>query len=406
MNFHYSPKQTLDIAQTLYTQALISYPRTSSQKLPAKIGYKKILEALEKQDDYSGPCKFLLGRSLRPREGKKEDPAHPAIYPTGTVPKSLNPYQKKIYDLIVRRFLACFAEPAVRESINARIDIEGEKFKTDGVRTVQENWIEFYKPYARFKESILPEMREGERLEVKGLEILDKETQPPKRFTQASILKEMESNSLGTKATRANILQTLYDRGYIREASIFVTQLGESVVSALDKFCPEIVSPDLTRKFEEDMVEIQNEKKKGRDVLGESREALKKILDKFRQNELRIGQELLKGVIESEKLKNTVGKCPKCGKGDLRIIYSKTTHKRFVACNAYPRCRNTFPLPQNGGIMVVSNKCKCGLNQLSVKARGKRPWKLCIKCGFASKFKKKKTTLKKSPAKKPEPKKA
>ncbi len=402
INFHYSPKQTLDIAQTLYSQALISYPRTSSQKLPPKIGYRKILESLKKQKNYSDFCKALLSKTkLWPREGKKQDPAHPAIYPTGNTPESLNPYQKKIYDLIAKRFLSCFAEPAVRESIRALIDINGEKFKADGVRTVQENWIGFYRPYVKFKETSLPEMKQGQELEVKKLEIQDKETQPPKRFTQASILKEMESENLGTKATRANILQTLYDRGYIMESSILVTQLGESVIKALQGFCPEIISVELTREFERDMEEIQEGKKKREETVMKSQETLKKILGKFKENELKIGQELKKGVIESEKLKNIAGKCPKCGKGDLRIIYSKATHKRFMACNAYPKCRNTFSLPQRGSIMVLSAKCKCGLNLLSVKGAGRRPWKLCIKCGFAKKFKKKTAAEKKAPEKKP-----
>jgi DNA topoisomerase I len=199
-NFKFSPKQTLDYAQALYEKALISYPRTSSQKLPPKIGYRKIIEQLGSQPGYRGSCEKLLVKSrLWPREGKKEDPAHPAIYPTGSKPVGATEQQRKVYDLIVKRFLAAFADPAVRESLKITILAGPERFMAEGVRTLQANWMDFYKPYCRFKEMILPEAKKGDAVVVKEMRILGKETQPPKRFTQATILKEMEKLNLGTK---------------------------------------------------------------------------------------------------------------------------------------------------------------------------------------------------------------
>lgn len=386
--FGYSPKQTLDIAQSLYEQALISYPRTSSQKLPRKIGYRRILESLSQQDAYSSLCGKLLSKGfLKPNEGKKEDPAHPAIYPTGSKPKGLNSYQKKVYDLIVRRFLAVFGEAAVREQVRIEIDINGERFAANGVTTLKENWIEFYKPYARFKEQALPEVGKGESVENREIRIIDKETQPPSRFSQASILKEMENLGLGTKATRAQILQTLYDRGYIRERSIEVTELGEAVVSALEKHSPEIVSVELTRRFESEMESIEKGKKRREEILEAARRELERILSDFRKHEVDIGREILEAVKEYEKDIHTVGKCEKCG-GDLRIIHSKKSGKRFVGCTNYPKCSNSFPLPQFGYITVISRQCKkCGLKMISVKSRGKRPWRMCIRCGFEKKGK-------------------
>lgn len=199
-NFGYSPKMTLDVAQSLYEQALISYPRTSSQELPAKIGFKNILKDLGNQLDYGKFCEQLLRKPvLKPTKGNKKDPAHPAIYPTGHRPKKLNSYQKKLYDLIVKRFLAVFGEPAVRESLKVIIDVNKEKFHAEGIRTIDPKWMELYMPYAKYKEVLLPQLNKGQELDVKGLDILDKETQPPRRFTQAGILKEMEAEGLGTK---------------------------------------------------------------------------------------------------------------------------------------------------------------------------------------------------------------
>ncbi|GAF94503.1 unnamed protein product, partial [marine sediment metagenome] len=118
-----SPKNTLSTAQELYTGGYISYPRTSSQQLPKEIGYKKILTLLSKQPPYKKETDFLLKKSkLIPNNGKKTDPAHPAIYPTGIPPKFKSDYDKKLYDLIIRRFFAVFGDPATRETMTVTLD--------------------------------------------------------------------------------------------------------------------------------------------------------------------------------------------------------------------------------------------------------------------------------------------
>jgi len=387
-SFGYSPKMTLDVAQSLYEQALISYPRTSSQKLPQKLGLKNIIENLSKQKTYSKLCGKLIekGRFL-PREGEKDDPAHPSIFPTGQMPKKLSSYQSKVYDLIVRRFLSTFANPALREHITAVIDVNNEKFKVFGMSTIKPEWMEFYGKYAKFKEQTLPKMERGEKLENPEVLMNEKETTPPNRFSQASILKVMEDLGLGTKATRAQILHTLYEREYIRDKSIKVTTLGSAVIEALEKHCPEIISEELTRNFDKDMELIQEGKKKRKEIVSSAENELKKILVKFKEHEKHIGSELKEGIREFEEISHYVGVCPEC-KGELRIIRSHATHKRFVGCSGYPKCRHGFPLPQNGKLTVLDEKCEnCGLNIVQVKQFKRRPWKLCVKCGFVLKKK-------------------
>jgi len=388
-NFGYSPKQTLDTAQTLYEQALISYPRTSSQKLPAKLGLKKILKELKKQKEYAEFCGKILGKkTIKPNEGPKKDSAHPSIYPTGSPPKALNPYQKKLYDMIVKRFLAVFAEPAVRERIKAVFNVEGEKFFSEGFRTIIPNWIDFYKPYAKFKEVLLPPIEEGDSIKNEKLELLDKETSPPSRFTQATVLREMEKLGLGTKGTRSGILQTLYDRGYIEEKSIAVTKLGEAVINALERHCKDIVSIELTRQFEKEMEAIQEGSKKREEIVKEARKTLEKTLKTFKENEKKIGEELLTGMREVMRQESTIGPC-KCG--STLVVRKSRAGKRFVGCTGYPKCTETFSLPHKGYVKPISQKCECGLFIVSVKQFKKRPWKLCVRCGFKNTFKPKKT---------------
>ncbi len=131
------PKVTLQLAQSLYTNSFISYPRTSSNQLPESIGYKKVLQDLQKQPAYKDLCGELLQlKTLKPNNGKKSDPAHPAVYPTGEVPKGLDEKEQKLYDLIVKRFMATFCEAAVRETVNVTVDCNGEDFLTKGTKRI------------------------------------------------------------------------------------------------------------------------------------------------------------------------------------------------------------------------------------------------------------------------------
>jgi len=207
--FKIQPKDTLAIAQDLYTAGYISYPRTSSNQLPYKIGYSKILSLLANQSIYKELCSKLLKTKLQPNNGKKTDPAHPAIYPTGIVPQ-LDQRAAKIYDLIVRRFMATFGEPAVRETMTIDIDVNKEIFVAKGTRTVEKGWFIYYGGYVRLEEEELPKVKEKDIVNVNKITMHAKETQPPKRYTPASIIKELEKRNLGTKATRASIIDILF----------------------------------------------------------------------------------------------------------------------------------------------------------------------------------------------------
>jgi len=288
-----------------------------------------------------------------------------------------------VYDMIVKRFLATFAEPALKESVAASIRIGDEGFSASGAVTIEENWIAFYKPYARHKEQALPELREGQVLRVRRLGMLSKMTQPPARYSQGGLLKKLEELNLGTKGTRALILQTLYDREYIRDSTIVVTELGNAVVEALKKSCPEIVSIDLTRRFQEETEDILLGKRKKEEIIQGAKEELGRILAKFKESEKHIGTALLSGVrqaLQEERMNSIIGKCI-CG-GNLMVRTSRD-NKRFIGCDAYPKCRQTFSLPQKGRLVMLEKKClKCGLNIVQVRQYRKRPYELCVRDGF------------------------
>ncbi len=371
-----NPKETLEIAQDLYTSGYISYPRTSSQKLPPAIGFSGIMKNLAKQKQYAELCAELLKKDLKPNDGKKTDPAHPAIFPTGISPKKIDGRTARVYDLIVRRFLATFAEPAVRQTVTISVDINSEIFIAKGTTTVEKGWHRFYGEYARMKEEELPKVGQGSEIKNNGISMHDRETQPPKRYTPASIIRELEKNNLGTKATRSEIIDTLYKRGYITGQRVEATDLGIQTIETLQKYCPEIVDTELTRHFETEMEEIQEEKKTGESVLEEAKGVLTKILDGFRKKEKDIGAELITATRESEDKANTVGRCMVC---DGTLMIKRGKFGKFIACSKYPDCKAVFKLPSTGLAKVTGEVCNdCSHPVILIIKKAKKPQSVCI----------------------------
>lgn len=416
--FGISPKRTLEIAQKLYVEGLTSYPRTSSQKLPKELELDKVINKLSKQPIYSSKVKLVLeiNPSLKPNEGKKTDPAHPAIHPTGEIPtKVLEGQEFKIYDLVVKRFFAVFGRDAVRETNTIRVEISAKRDKNEqsevssikshefvlkGTRTVEANWHLLYEPYLKFEDIELPKLEKGADVENKNIEKLDKETSPPKRYTDASIIKELEKRNLGTKATRAEILSSLRDRGYVVDKSIKVTELGIMLDEVLASETPELVDENLTREFDSEMDKIREGKSTPEKVLEIAKKKLQKILGDISKNEIELGIKLAKASNIARMEMGKLGKCPKCEKGTIVTRTAKVSKKRFAGCNNFPNCKNMYPLPQLGKIETTDNPCtECGCPVIVLLKEGKRPWRICINMDCPTKkdlpkfeYKKKDTT--------------
>jgi len=381
--FGYTPRRTSNIAQRLYLDALISYPRTSSQKLPSAIGYETILKNLGKAPQYKKLVADLLSKpELKPKEGKKDDPAHPAVYPTGNLPeRELDDSEKNIWDLVVRRFMAVFDEPAIRQSMKAQVNVNGHRFYLRGRQTLKEGWLRFYGPYVRSEEVLLPPIKEGQAVNVQKVILEDKFVKPPPRYNPGSVLKRMEEAEIGTKATRADIIQTLYDRKYIREERMVVTDLGFDVLEVLEKYCPPVVSIKLTKELEERMDKIQVDSEKRENVLADAVEILKPAVEELREREKTIGEQLSNAIKKARLEERTIGPCPVCNTGKLMILYSRKTGKRFVGCTNYFKglCKTSFPLPQRGTVKPLWKNCRgCGWPTAQVWMKGRRPWTLCL----------------------------
>lgn len=349
--FGISTNQAMNIAESLYQQGLISYPRTDNTVYPASVNLKEIVEIVMLDKNYSAVAKEILSKPIHPSRGAKETTDHPPIYPVGYSNK-LSGSEKKIYDLIVRRFLATLYKDAKTQNISAIIDIKKEPFVVTGQTIIEPGWKKVYH-FSKLNETILPELKSGDIVDVIDIVQENKETTPPSRYTEAGLIKLMEEQNLGTKSTRPVIIKKLRDRDYIQGTkSISATNIAIAVCSVLNKHCELITQPKLTANIEDEMEQVAAGKKKKPEVVDETRGILKDIIKILIAEKNDIAQEL-RAAARNDSI---LGKCTICGK-DLIIRISRN-NKQFAACSGFPACRNTFPLPQKYKVDSTGKICE------------------------------------------------
>jgi DNA topoisomerase-1 len=374
----YTASSAMNIAESLYMNGFISYPRTDNTVYPESIDLRAQIEIFTKGPFKEYAEKLLAMKELVPTRGKKETTDHPPIYPASLAKKSeLSEQEWKLYELVVRRFFATFAEPAEWETIKARFDITGEEFKANGARLVKPGWRWYY-PYNAPEDRLLPALAEGDELEVLSKDVAEKETQPPGRYGQGRLIKLMEELGLGTKATRHEIISKLYSRAYIHGNPLQPTKTAFAVVESLEKFAPTISKPDMTSKLEEDMDRIAEGNIPEDEVLKESREMLFSVFRDLEENRDNISESLRAGLREDK----IIGVCPECS-SKLMVMRSKKGG-RFIGCEGYPECNFSLPLPRGGKVIVTDKTCdQHGLYNITIINSGKRPWNLgCPQCNF------------------------
>jgi len=366
------------IAESLYTSGYISYPRTDNTVYPESLDLRALIE-LFKAGTFKQYAEQLLKKpELKPTRGKKETTDHPPIYPASPAKRSeLKDDEWKIYELVVRRFFATFAEEAEWETMRVKLDINAEEFRANGARLMVPGWRWYY-PYNMPEDRLLPQLNEGDQLTVRKVEMVDKETQPPTRYGQGRLIRMMEDRGLGTKATRHEIISKLYSRAYIHGNPLQPTKTAYAVIEALEKHAPTITNPDMTSKLEEDMDRIADGKIGEGEVLKESRGMLGSIFSELETNKDIITESLRAGLREDK----IVGTCQDCG--SRLMVRRSRKGGRFIGCEGYPDCNFSLPLPKSGQVIVTDKLCKeHGLYHIRIITPGRRPWNLgCPQCNF------------------------
>jgi DNA topoisomerase-1 len=380
--FGYTPSKTSQIAERLYLGSMISYPRTGSQKLP-KIDYARLLSKIAVIPGYSEMVGGLLSRgALQPTEGQRSDLAHPAIYPTGeSARRPLTVDEKQVFDLVVRRFLSCFGEEAVSEARAVEVSVGKHVFRAEETEALVLGWTKFVGggPAADGAPGAISALREGDRVDVEVIVVEEHIRAHPARYNQATLLERMEKEEIGTKATRADIISTLLDRGYVAGEALVPTELGFSLVEVMREHCPQIISTRLTRDIETQLERVESSGYLGGDLLEETLTMLLAQIGEMRLHEGEIANGMRGSVSESVLAQAILGVCPVCKVGRLRLVRSYKSGKRFVGCTNYSKgCRASAPLPQRGSIKTTSKPCgSCGWPVVYVRM-GRHPWKLCV----------------------------
>ena len=369
-----SPARTMRIAESLYMNGLISYPRVDNTVYPPSLDLGHILEALGGVPVYREYVQRLrTSGPLQATRGKKETTDHPPIHPTGAGdPDKMKPEEWKLYNLVARRFMATLSGAATIEGTKVTVDVAGEEFVAKGDVLVAPGYRAIY-PYGLKKDEQLPVLSDGDTVGFSDPELLEKQTEPPKRYSQGGLIQEMEKRGLGTKATRHAIIERLYEVKYAENDPIEPTCLGRAVIDALTAYAPRITTPDMTAELEAEMDDIANGRNTREAVVGHSRMLLANIMDELLPKAVELGESLKDATAADAK----VGVCKKSGH-DLLVKSSPKTRGQFVGCSGWPDCDVTYPLPQ-GKIEAVPELCEtCGTAQVRVIQFRSKPFVRCL----------------------------
>jgi len=372
----FTPSRTMRAAQNLYEHGLITYMRTDSVNLSvsAVSATRTYIEkTFGKNYLPSAPRKYKAKSRLAQE-------AHEAIRPTKiTVDSSQltvdSTDQRKLYDLIWRRMVVCQMAEAIVAETSVDVKAEGNKtytLRANGQKVKFDGWYRVYEKLP-IKEQILPELAEGEDLEAKDVISTQKFTEPPPRFSEATLIKELEKNDVGRPSTYAPTISTLYDRSYIEKLEgrqIGPTPIGKTTVDFLVKYFPNIVDVGFTADMENDLDLIAEGKEKMAPVM-------KKFWDTFEPLVEKVTEEAEKMKVEAEV---TDEKCEKCGK-PMVIRYGR--FGKFMACSGFPDCKNTKAIVVDSGMVCPED----GGNVVMKRTKKGRAFWGCAnypKCKFAS----------------------
>ena len=377
-----SAANAMRIAEDLYMNGFISYPRTDNTVYPPSLDIDGILRTLRNSPFMKDVDWVIANRRAVPTRGKKSSTDHPPIHPTGGATREqLGDDAFKVYELVLRRFLATLAPDATWKTLKLLFDAGGEEYTTTGGQLTEPGWHTVY-PFSEARETILPEFTAGEQLPIRKVNLEEKETQPPARYTQSKLIQRMEELGLGTKSTRHEVIAKLVSRKYVEGTPLRPTLVGRVVTESLEQHADAITKPGMTQTLEDHMQLIKQSQRTREDVIRESREMLHHAFDQLEANQQVIGDDIRDRTAEEMNL----GKCPVCG-GMLAIKHLRG-NTQFIGCSRYPECSFNIGLPmaQWGFAVRTDEVCdKHGLNFVRLVRKGARPWDIgCPLCHHIS----------------------
>ncbi|MDR2699137.1 MAG: DNA topoisomerase I [Candidatus Methanoplasma sp.] len=367
------PTVAMKLAEDLYTGGYISYPRTENTEYPKSLGIRNVLEKLKDSEFKEEIEEILSQEKIVPSRGKKRTTDHPPIYPTaGASSEKMKGDKWKLYELIVRRFLATVGPNATAEETDCEIAVEGETFKARGYVQKDLGWKKYYKKYLKTAEAHIPRLSVGDEIDIRSKTLEESETKPPFRYNQGSLIQEMDRLQLGTKSTRHEIIGKLFSRNYVQGNYMTPTASGTALTRSLEKHGGGITEPEMTSRLEADMLDISQGSNTLEDVVKESQNMLFEVAKKISSEKEQFGDEL-RTALRSQQF---IGICPTCGNN---MTIKKSKNGNFIGCDGYPECARAYPLPRGGMIQPTETVCpECGLTQLKIIRKGMPPSIQCV----------------------------
>ncbi|CAF4845799.1 unnamed protein product [Pieris macdunnoughi] len=374
-------KETMRLAEKLYTQGLISYPRTETNEFPKEMNLGQLVGLHTSDPNWGAFAQNILDNGgPTPRQGNKSDKAHPPIHPTKYT-NNLSGNELRLYEFIVRSFLACCSKDAQGQETTATINIANEVFSTSGLMITARNYLDVY-PYDKWSSKEIHVYQSGQTFNPSSIDLVDGSTSPPNLLTEADLIALMEKHGIGTDATHADHIETIKNRSYVAlaDAIHFVPGLlGMGLVEGYDAMGLNISKPHLRAQLEADLKAISEGRKQPQAVLAEQVAKYREVYLTVTAEANKIDGALAERFSErpldytpSESGSNnmpSVFKCPKCGSDMILRQKKNNTDEFYISCMSYPNCKNAVWLPSIvKNLQVLPDAClTCGPNYKKVK---------------------------------------
>uniref|UniRef100_A0A672Z3N7 DNA topoisomerase n=1 Tax=Sphaeramia orbicularis TaxID=375764 RepID=A0A672Z3N7_9TELE len=350
-------KETMKIAEKLYTQGFISYPRTETNIFPATLALGPLVEQQTNSPAWGTFAQRVLDQpgGPNPRQGKNSDQAHPPIHPTKYT-GTLQGNEARVYEFIVRHFLACVSQDALGQETVVDIDIAQEKFSTSGLMIIARNYLDVY-PYDRWTAKVIPVYEQGSQFQPSAIEMVDGQTSPPQLLTEADLISLMEKHGIGTDATHADHIETIKSRMYVGltpDQRFLPGELGMGLVEGYNSMGYEMSKPTLRSELEADLKLVSEGTKDKRSVLQHHIQKYKAVfiesvrkakkLDEALSPYLGAAQEITEAEQQDMEIPLPVRKCPNCGR-DMVLKKKREGNSKYLSCVGFPACKTAVWFP-------------------------------------------------------------
>ncbi|CAN1250035.1 DNA topoisomerase 3-alpha [Linum perenne] len=372
--FHMSSERTMKVAEELYQSGFISYPRTETDSFSSRTELQAIAQEQAGHPHWGSYAQRLLdpeaGLWRNPGSGGHDDKAHPPIHPTKYSAGETNWSQDhhKVYELVVRHFLACVSQPAVGAETNVEIDIAGELFCASGRMILAKNYLDVYR-FESWGNSVLPTFAHGQQFIPATLTLDSGVTRPPPLLSEADLLGCMDKAGIGTDATMHDHIKKLLDRYYVTKDTntrFSPTNLGEALVMGYDEMGYELWKPNLRSMMEYDMKEVSVGHKSKADVLAACLQQMKACFLDAKVNRIKLLDAMAiffersdsSGSDDHFASGEMVCLCRLCQESNMVLKRNRMNKYRLNFFSSISQCRNVVWLP--GPVLeatVTTNTC-------------------------------------------------